>query len=143
MNARILAIAHCVEMMTWAIEMQNEHRALIAVVGELDWYFELHDLLYEEVKIMPQQTEDFICAYCAAACRVTRLLSLELYLEHLDVAHPEEAQLPTSLLVLFERDASWHERWRRHRERHHYVHHTFPARLAIAWGKPQPLTRTS
>lgn len=45
---RFERIAQCVELMYWAVEQQNEHRVLVAVVGELDWYFELHRLLHEE-----------------------------------------------------------------------------------------------
>jgi len=41
-------IAQCNELMYWAIEVQNERRELIAVVGELDQLNELHRLLYEE-----------------------------------------------------------------------------------------------
>jgi hypothetical protein len=46
-DSRLSAIAQCCEMMEWAREMQNERRELIAVVGELDWLFELHNLLYD------------------------------------------------------------------------------------------------
>ena len=86
---------------------------------------------------MPQQTEDFVCPYCADAGRLVRLLELELYLDHLDLAH--DGRTPAPLQELFDRDAALLERWRRHRHRHARR----PARLRVAWGKPQPLTRTS
>jgi len=83
---------------------------------------------------MPQQTEDFICAGCAAAGRAVRLLSLEAYLDHLEALHG--GLIPHALQVLLDREASWLERQRRHRDLHRHRHEreeSKPARLRVEW----------
>jgi len=45
---RLRRITQCCDEMEWTRRMQNEHRVLIAVVGELDWHEELRSLLYDD-----------------------------------------------------------------------------------------------
>ncbi len=46
MPSRLLAIERCCDEMEAARASQTEFRVLIAVVGELDWLHELHNLIW-------------------------------------------------------------------------------------------------